>query len=205
MSRQINPYIQNLRFTVDDGVEQKTRSGTVLFKAPMCTFFNPRDIAFMRSLCDEELLEQQIAAFKMGQAAPVPDGWNIASNDKGYGHHFYTEGWLEHVICTLEADAKSRQAVIYIPGDFRTGYMPCWMSFSFIVKFERLNMMMHSRSVDLIKGLPYDINVFNYALRGAAHALGVAPGYIAASMGNPHIYIEDVPLAEKLIKESYDV
>lgn len=196
----MNPYQANIQRVLDVGQRINTRTGTTLFKSPTSTFFNQRDLHWIKThAVDKNTMSNLMHQFKSGTASDINAEWLINTNTIGYGTHIYNEGWLDFCIDLLKKDSTSRQACIYIPGDFKSGYLPCWTSFAFVVSNSFVNMTAHARSCDLIKGFPYDITLFNSMLKDVAHALDVSAGYATVTITNPHIYETDIALAQQLI------
>lgn len=101
--------------------------------------------------------------------------------------------WYRHIYNLLKADPDSRQAVvtIYGPQDrHKSKDIPCTLSFQFIIREGKLNMIAHMRSNDLLWGFPYDTNGFCFIQEALAASLGVELGTYELHAGSLHLYTE---------------
>ena len=199
MTHQLNPYQTILSFTLE-GERRETRTGPTYFKAPYSTYFHHFDLEFIeKKVVDPVKAQKYVSDFINARVQDTPDQWGIAQPTNAYGKVFFTDGWLEYCINELKKDAFTRQAAIYVPGDFKTGFLPCFTSFAFTIKHGRVSMSLFSRSVDLINGLPYDLLAFRAALYIVSDRLGMLPNFMICQMASPHIYEQDVQEARRII------
>ncbi len=96
----------------------------------------------------------------------------------------------------LLSDKDSRQAVIHIrvPEDFvfASKDHPCTLTMHFLLRNNRLNLLVNMRSNDLFKGSCYDIFSFTMFQEMMAWELGVQLGFYQHTVGSWHLYEKDI-------------
>lgn len=100
---------------------------------------------------------------------------------------------LENCYNILLQDKDSRQAVITIRNandTLPTVDFPCTLSFQFLLRENKLNMIVTMRSSDLLWGIPYDVNAFCFIQKNLASWLGVENGTYIHQSGSLHIYLD---------------
>lgn len=134
---------------------------------------------------------------------PIFDNYR---EDNGEFHGAYgprTRGQFEVMIERLKADPDSRQAITtiwssnYDLAENKRDY-PCTLSFTFHIRDNRLNMRVHMRSNDVIKGVAYDFFQFTRVQIAMASVLGIEPGRYVHYADSLHLYDRDQALVEKL-------
>jgi thymidylate synthase len=101
--------------------------------------------------------------------------------------------WYRHIYNLLKSDNDTRQAVMTIYGAqdrHKSKDIPCTLSFQFLIREGKLNMIAHMRSNDLLWGFPYDTNGFCFIQEALAAALNVELGTYELHAGSLHIYTE---------------
>ena len=116
-------------------------------------------------------------------------GWCIR---KKYGF----DQW-EMVKKLLQSNANSRQAIIHIkearnPLDNPTKDLNCTIALQFLLRNNKLDLIVTMRSNDIWLGLPYDLFNFTCMQIQMAMELGVDIGTYYHNAGSLHIYKEDV-------------
>ena len=128
------------------------------------------------------------------------DGEHVNSN---YGwcikDKFGFDQW-EYVKNILKHDLNSRQAVIHIKDANNTLNKPtkdlnCTIALQFLIRNNKLDLIVTMRSNDLWLGLPYDVFNFTCMQIQMAMELGVEIGRYYHNAGSLHLYKKD---AEKL-------
>lgn len=113
--------------------------------------------------------------------------------------------WYRHIYNLLKTDPDSRQAVVTIYGvqdRHKSKDIPCTLSFQFFIRENKLNMIAHMRSNDLLWGFPYDTNGFCFIQEGLAACLGVDIGTYELHAGSLHLYTEREEQLTKLLTSS---
>lgn len=120
--------------------------------------------------------------------------------NSAYGYRIFTgnhpkigfDQW-KNCIRLLSNDKDSRQAVIHLhtPNDQKTKDEVCTMSLQFLIRDNKLNMIVTMRSNDVILGLTYDAFAFTMMQEIMAKQLGVELGYYCHNVGSMHIYLGD--------------
>jgi len=119
---------------------------------------------------------------------------------------------LEKVVDTLAKDPDSRQAVVHYnqPKHCYEGNkdFPCTMYSQFFIRDNKLHISTHQRSVDVIKGLSYDICWSSHFLEIVLGELQItmptlALGKVSMIFGSMHLYEKDIGLAMKITKDTY--
>lgn len=120
--------------------------------------------------------------------------------NSAYGYRIFTgnhpkigfDQW-KNCIRLLSNDKDSRQAVIHLhtPNDQKTKDEVCTMSLQFLIRDNKLNMIVTMRSNDVILGFTYDAFAFTMMQEIMAKQLGVELGYYCHNVGSMHIYLGD--------------
>jgi thymidylate synthase len=66
--------------------------------------------------------------------------------------------------------------------------IPCTLNLQFLLRDNKLNMIVNMRSNDIIWGLPYDLFVFTNMQEVVANTLGVELGWYLHRPGSLHLY-----------------
>lgn len=105
------------------------------------------------------------------------------------------------------ARASSRRAVVQlfdrhdlVSGDSE---VPCTCVMQFLVRDDRLNLIVYMRSNDLYMGLPHDVFAFTMLQELVAVSLGVELGDYIHMVGSLHIYDDDAERAAAFLKEGF--
>ena len=118
------------------------------------------------------------------------DGVTVNS---GYGDRLFKRFGVDQivgVINKLKTRPTSRQAVIQIfsASDLQQKFVPCTCTLQFILRDERLNLLVNMRSNDAFLGLPHDVFAFTMIQELAARSLNVEIGIYKHFVGSLHLY-----------------
>lgn len=141
---------------------------------------------------------------------------NSSYGNRVFGKHksANVDQW-EHVKAQLLRDSHSRRAVIHIsfPSDLRLGSkdQPCTLSWQFLIRENKLHMLVNMRSNDLVLGLPYDVGCFT--LFQEKMLLELQANFPQLKMGNyyhmvasMHLYERDIAkLPERQVEDGREV
>lgn len=125
----------------------------------------------------------------------------------GASGHFTTlpnVNQIESVIDKLRSDSCSRQAVIsiYNADDLTIGAggknTPCTLTLQFLIRDNRLHLIVNMRSSDIYVGLTYDVFVFTLVQEYIAKRLGISVGQYFHNAASLHAYESDFPNFKKL-------
>lgn len=128
----------------------------------------------------------------------------------GYGrrlNNFDGINQIQNVIELLKARPTSRRAVLQLfdatdlTENFRS--IPCTCTMQFLLRDERLNMLVNMRSNDAFLGLPHDIFAFTMLQEIIARTVGVEVGHYTHSAGSLHLYEDKEQLAREYLAEDY--
>ena len=110
---------------------------------------------------------------------------------------------FNNVLAKLRDDPDSRQAVIalYTAQDsgIQSKDIPCTCSLQFLIRNNRLNLLVYMRSNDLIWGMPYDIFSFTLIQEYLANLLNIEIGWYEHVVGSMHIYSYHYNLARDIL------
>lgn len=111
-----------------------------------------------------------------------------------YGKRIGNIGIIE-VIGTLRKDKDSRQAVLSIYDscldlNVETKDVPCTETLQFLIRDNKLNMIVNMRSNDIVWGFPYDVFMFTSLQEVIANTLNVELGTYYHNVGSFHVYEE---------------
>lgn len=143
----------------------------------------------------------------------IPNGYDDETEDRvvvnsGYGRRLFGlfgVNQIENVIATLRDRPTSRQAVIqiYSAQDLGKKSVPCTCTLQFIIRQERLNLLVNMRSNDAFLGLPHDIFAFTMIQELIARSLGIEPGPYQHIAGSLHLYEKHREKAAEYIDEGW--
>lgn len=123
--------------------------------------------------------------------------------DGNYAQRF--NFWLDHIYNILKKDPDSRQAVCSIydaTARHQSNDIPCTLTLQFIIREEKLNLIVNMRSNDLLWGFPYDINAFCFLQEVMACWLRIEMGTYYHNVGSMHIYTSPPENYQQLINTS---
>jgi thymidylate synthase len=130
----------------------------------------------------------------------------------GYGPRIFCQrghNQLENVIKLLSKQPTSRRAVIQlfdaedIAGKERRREIPCTCTLQFMLRDDKLHLIVSMRSNDAFKGLPHDIFAFTMLQEVVARTLGAEVGPYQQFVGNLHLYDENEVAARQYIDEGF--
>lgn len=113
---------------------------------------------------------------------------NLFTKDMAYGPRFKDQ--MELLISRLKNEPMTRQAVLFA-GDSRdemSERLPCLVTAQFLNREGVLDAVLHFRSWDMTRGMPYDCMVFGGLLMLVARCLGLESGLLHAHAGSMHVY-----------------
>lgn len=115
---------------------------------------------------------------------------------------------LHYVHDVLRSQRNSRQAVCTlwqasdlvhaVEGDKRD--LPCTLSWQFLLRDNKLHMVVTMRSNDAWLGFPYDVFAFTTIQRLIANSLGATCGTYTHNVGSMHLYEKDFQAAEESVR-----
>lgn len=107
----------------------------------------------------------------------------------------------------LRRDPDSRRAVIHIhtPEDSRLAKkdIPCTLALQFLVRDNKLNMIVTMRSSDLVLGIAYDCPAFTLFQELLAAQLGVGLGTYTHVSNSLHIYERDFSMCREISRHAW--
>jgi thymidylate synthase len=121
----------------------------------------------------------------------------------------YESSQADRVIELLNDNPGTRRAVIQIfdkmdvAGDVRYTDVPCTLTMQFLVRSERLHLVVNMRSNDAYIGLPHDVFAFTMIQEIVASNLGVDLGSYVHFVGSLHLYSDSLAKAESYLDEGW--
>lgn len=108
--------------------------------------------------------------------------------------------WLPLAVHHLLTNPDSRQVITFIgrPKEMGTSDLPCTLALQFLIRDEKLQCNAFMRSLDVIKGLSYDIFMFGGLTQVMADVVHKAPGAVTIMAGSAHLYLADEAKMPKL-------
>ncbi len=164
-----------------------------------------------------ELLWYLSADDKTDWIANYSSFWNNISDDgetanSAYGARIFkphpriaggTFSQWDYIKEELSKDPDSRRAVVHIrsPWDSVKAKLdvPCTLSLQFFIRDEKLHLVAHMRSSDLILGIAYDVPAFTLMQELMAKELGVGLGNYTHVSNSLHIYERHFEMVEEMI------
>lgn len=100
--------------------------------------------------------------------------------------------YLDDIVEKLKSDKDTRQAVlsIYESKDLRakTKDVPCTENLQFLIRDNKLHLIVSMRSNDILFGFQYDVFMFTMLQETIANTLGIPIGYYIHNAGSLHVY-----------------
>lgn len=128
----------------------------------------------------------------------------------GYGPRLRGQGssnQLDSIIQLLRQRPASRRAVIQLfektdlEGEHKD--IPCTCTLQFLVRQNRLDLIVYMRSNDVFMGLPHDIFCFTMIQELVARALNVELGSYIHMVGSLHLYEDKMDAARSFLNEGW--
>ena len=125
------------------------------------------------------------------------------------GYHKSTINQIQTIIKTLREDRTSRRLVcsMWNPSDIEEMALPpCHYAFEFYVRevageaAPRLDIRWIQRSADMLVGIPYNVLIYSIVQKVVALCAGLIPGRVYGSLGDCHVYCNQIEQAKQLIK-----
>ncbi|QXG75287.1 thymidylate synthase [Modestobacter sp. L9-4] len=128
----------------------------------------------------------------------------------GYGPRLFgsdRQAQIHNIVSGLRANRASRKAVaqVFESADLSQGYLdvPCTCTIQFLVREERLQMIVFMRSNDLFMGFPHDVFAFTMIQEIVARSLGIEVGTYTHMVGSLHLYAKDLGRAKLFLQEGF--
>lgn len=121
----------------------------------------------------------------------------------------YTLNQLNMVYDRLSRDPNSRQAIVVINNPLfdwsrNSKDIPCTLSFQFLIRDNKLDMIATMRSQDAWWGMVYDQSEFQWFQEIIAGWLGIDVGTYTHVVGSLHLYKKFWAKAQTVVNEDYD-
>lgn len=114
---------------------------------------------------------------------------------------------LDAIIVRLRSKPSSRRAVIplYRANDLTSPdrEVPCTCTLQFLLRDDRLNLVVYMRSNDAVYGLPHDIFSFTMMQEIVATSLEVDMGWYRHCVGSLHVYRDKRSIAKAFLDEGW--
>ena len=140
----------------------------------------------------------------------IPNYREYSDGASGYGPRLFD--WrginqFDNVAHILQGKPSSRQAVIQLFDclDISGGKsdVPCTCTLQFMVRRDRLNLIVYMRSNDAYLGLPHDVFCFTMLQEVMAARLAVELGTYRHMVGSLHLYEKDIKRARQYLDEGW--
>lgn len=108
---------------------------------------------------------------------------------------------IDSIVERLKSDKDSRQAVLTIYQNDVTKITkdpPCTMNLHFLIRDNKLNLIVYMRSNDIIWGTPYDVFMFTTLQRLIANQIGVYVGWYRHIPSSFHVYSQHYDLLKAM-------
>lgn len=130
----------------------------------------------------------------------------------GYGERLFShhgQNQIENVISLLKDKRTSRRAVIQLfdASDLSEEFVsiPCTCTLQFMIRSEKLSLIVTMRSNDVYIGLPHDVFAFTMLQEIVARSLNVDIGKYIHFAGSLHLYEEHSDSVRKYINEGWQL
>jgi thymidylate synthase len=141
----------------------------------------------------------ELTRFNPNMAAFSDNGLTLAG---AYGPQLAPQ-W-PYVLAMLLKDRESRQSVatIFSPCPAPSKDIPCTLSLQFLIREDKLNLIVTMRSSDVWLGFPYDMFSFSQMQNALAGELKIGRGWIQFNLGSSHLYQENEEIARECLSMS---
>ena len=135
------------------------------------------------------------------------DGVSVRSGygERLFGHNGHNQ--IQNVITLLKEKPTSRRAVIQLfdASDLSGNYksIPCTCTLQFVIRDDKLNMLVNMRSNDAYFGLPHDVFTFTMLQEIVARSVGIEVGIYKHCAGSLHLYEKTRRGAEAYLAEGW--
>jgi thymidylate synthase len=150
-------------------------------------------------------VQVDLLAFYNPRARRFADGHSrslAAPGPRIFGEHGSP---LSHVIKRLTEDRYSRRALLplYYLNDLTddSSDCPCFGSLHFLVRDERLTLIVNMRSQSMLMVFPYDSFALSLIQECVSLELGLEPGPLYYSSNSEHIYDDESSILEQVLQE----
>lgn len=130
-------------------------------------------------------------------------------DESDVGYREVTINQIQTVIKTLREDRTSRRLVcsMWNPAYIEEMALPpCHYAFEFYVRdvegesIPRLDIRWIQRSADMLVGIPYNVLIYSIVQKVVALCTGLVPGRVYGSLGDCHVYCNQIDQAKQLIR-----
>lgn len=152
-----------------------------------------------------EFIKYYVGPFYEGESE---DGITVRS---GYGERMFNHtgsiNQVQNVIHLLKQKPSSRRAVIQLfdASDLEAPYksIPCTCTLQFLIRGDKLNLLVNMRSNDAFWGLPHDVFSFTMLQEIIARSVGVDVGIYQHCAGSLHLYEDKFDKAYNYLEEGW--
>ena len=175
--------------------------------ARMCTFPAGIGRGVSHKVLAAEMMQWIAGVSDLAQLKSVAAAFSRFTDDGNTLYGAYgprTFRGMGRAIDLLSADPFSRQATVPIwraTEVVSTADLPCTVSWSFLIRRNKLHMSTYMRSNDVWTGVAYDVPIMARIATGVAWALGVEVGSYTHHAQSMHIYHSDVEKRDSLFDE----
>ena len=172
---------------------------------------------FLRGITDTKPLEEKGIFFWKDQTSrewldarglhSLPEG----DMGKTYGYQLRNFGGVDqirNIYEELKSNSMSRRhiASMWNPPELPEAALPpCWMMHQFVVRNGELDLVVYSRSADLICGTKFNVQQYAMYHIAMAKAVGLELGTLDCVLADPHIYVNHLAYAhEMLTRDTYN-
>jgi len=112
---------------------------------------------------------------------------------------------LKYIVETLKSDPESRRMVCSAWNPIQIDSMalpPCHVLWNVVVIGNKINLLWHQRSCDLMLGVPFNIASYATLLLLLAQEADLSPGVLQGTFADCHIYEDHIEGAEEQLSRS---
>lgn len=138
---------------------------------------------------------EEIARYNQNLRQFSDDGEHLAG---AYGKRLI--GQWDYILETLKkSDTRQAVATIWTPSPKPSADIPCTISVQWLIRGEKLNVIVSMRSSDAVIGLVYDFPVFAQLTSWLACRLGLETGWLQYQLGSSHIYANKLDICLEVL------
>lgn len=137
-----------------------------------------------------------IAQFNKNLRQFSDDGKHMAG---AYGTRLIHQ-WPYIFECLTKPDTRQAVATIWTPSPQPSKDIPCTVACQWLIRDEKLNVIITMRSSDCVLGLVYDFPVFAQLTNWLACRLGLETGWLQYQLGSSHIYGDKLDMVLEVLE-----
>jgi thymidylate synthase len=214
-------YLKTLKLLNE--VETSTSPRGIKTKEIISYSYTLKDVSEIISFSSRKILKYlsgEFAWYYLGdneveKILPFSNFWKKIANSDGtvnsnYGYSLFKQGEWKWCVNSLKNDKDTRQSIFLLnkpEHKFENNKdFPCTLNGQFLIRNNKLNLIVNQRSCDIVKGMTYDVPffqslIFTMKMEIQKEYPEVEIGTFTHNINSLHLYDSDKELVEKMLSE----